>query len=88
MKLNIFFAAQEFVEEIHRETQLPIHEKSSMFALLLTSHGDEGTIIGCDGKHVRLSDIYKLLSPANFPAMKKKPKLIIIQACAGGKCHG
>lgn len=54
-----------------------------MFVLVLTSHGGEGSMIGSDHRRVKLTDIYKLLSPKNFPAMQGKPKLVIIQACAG-----
>ena len=62
-----------------------VHEELSMFVLVMGSHGSEGTIVGSDGKNVKLSEIYKLLSPKNFPAMRGKPKLIVIQACAGGE---
>ena len=50
------------------------------------SHGKRGDIIlDVDKKPVDLVTIYKLLSPANFPAMAGKPKMVIIQACSGGK---
>lgn len=56
-----------------------------MFVLMLTSHGTENGIAGVDGKLVKLTDIFELLSARNFPSMQGKPKLIVIQACAGGK---
>ena len=78
------------MEAIHTETQLtdittgePVHAKYGMFVLMLSSHGSENSIAGVDGRLVKLTDIYDLLSPKNFPAMSDKPKLIIIQACAG-----
>ena len=78
------------MEAIHRETQLvdeqtgeSIYKHLSMFVLLITSHGSKGTVAGSDHKLIELTDIYKLLSAANFPAMQGKAKLIIIQACAG-----
>ena len=50
------------------------------------SHGKKGNIIlDVDKKPVDLATIYKPLSPANFPAMAGKPKMVIIQACSGGK---
>lgn len=77
---------------IHIETQLintaggeSIHEQLGAFVLVITSHGDEGSVIGVDGHHIKITDIMDLLSPKNFPAMKGKPKIIIIQACSGGK---
>ena len=56
-----------------------------MFILVFSTHGSEGMISGSDGKRIRLSDLYKLLHPKNFPAMKGKPKVIMIQACSGGE---
>ena len=52
---------------------------------MLTSHGDEGSIGGSDRKQIKITDIMDLLSPKNFPSMKGKPKIVIIQACAGSK---
>jgi len=77
------------VTEIHRETQLvdqtgqSVYKDLGMFVLVITSHGAEGTVVGSDHKHIKLTDIYQLLSAQNFPAMKGKPKLLVIQACAG-----
>ena len=57
-----------------------------MFALVIMSHGTEGDVIlDCNCQPVSLARIRKLLSPAHFPAMRGKPKLMIIQACSGGK---
>ena len=81
---------KNIVESIHRETQLvdqtgrSVYEELEMLVLVLTSHGAEGSVVGSDHRHIKLTDIYQLLSPKNFPAMRGKPKLIIIQACAGG----
>lgn len=82
------------VQAIHDETQLvdsrtrtPVHSALGMFVLVMMSHGDTGTIIAKEGnehKHIKLVDIYRLLSPKNFPAMKGKPKMVILQACSGG----
>lgn len=55
--------------------------------LVLSSHGHEGSISGSDGKHVTITELMELLSPKNFPAMRGKPKLVIIQACAGGELN-
>ena len=76
---------------IHGETQLinrqtggSIYDDLGIFVLVITTHGSEGIIYGSDGKGILLSDMYKLLAPKNFPAMKGKPKLIFLQACSGG----
>ena len=57
-----------------------------MFVLVLMSHGRQGNIIvDSNGQSIRLADIQALLSPQNFPAMKGKPKWMIVQACSGGE---
>ena len=63
-----------------------MHEGLGMFALVIMSHGDAGSIVGHDGRHVKLVDIYRLLSSQHFPAMRGKPKLVILQTCSGGEC--
>lgn len=74
---------------IHEETQRldndgeSIYKRLGMFILMISSHGAKGCITGSDNIQVELTDIYDLLSPTNFPAMRGKPKVIIIQACAG-----
>lgn len=58
-----------------------------MFILVIMTHGDHGTVENADSTIVKLTDIYKQLSPDNFKAMAQKPKLIIEDACAGlGGC--
>ena len=82
---------KDIVTEIHGETQLvdqtgqSVYKDLGMFVLVITSHGAEGTVIGSDHHHIKLTDIYQLLSAKNFPAMRGKPKVIITQACAGSK---
>mgnify|MGYP001804846550 CR=1 FL=1 len=70
---------------IDGQTGESAHKDLRSFVLVVMSHGDEGSIVGSDGRHVKITDLTDLLSPKNFPEMKKKPKIIIIQACAGGK---
>ena len=56
-----------------------------MFVLVIMSHGDDGKVYGNDNSGLNLCDIYGLLSETKFPAMAHKPKLVIIEACSGGK---
>lgn len=80
------------VAEIHKETHLvnedtgdSVHEELKSFVLVITSHGHEGSVVGSDHKYIKIMDLINLLSPKNFPAMKGKPKIVIIQACSGSK---
>lgn len=82
--------SQEIVEAVHQETQLvyqgttSVHEGLGMFVLVMMSHGNTGTIEGCDNRAINLVDIYKLMSSQNFPAMRGKPKVVILESCCGG----
>ena len=67
------------------QTGESVHQDLSCFVLAVMSHGDEGSIVGSDGRHVKITDLTDLLSPKKFPEMKSKPKIVIIQACAGSK---
>ena len=60
-----------------------------MFVLILMSHGGEDNLIyDSSNQSVSLVKIQDMLSPKSFPAMKSKPKLVIVQACSGGKYCG
>lgn len=64
----------------------PDHKDYGMFVLVIMSHGTEnGKIYGTDLSCITSEEIEDALSHTNFPAMKGKPKLIIIQACRGGQ---
>ena len=82
------------IQAIHDETQYvdtvtgtSVHANLGMFVLVIMCHGDHGTVLAKESgsyKHIRLVDIYRLLSTHHFSAMKGKPKMIILQACSGG----
>ena len=86
---------QEVIKALHEETQYidkdtkeSVHANLGMFVLALMSHGGYGTIAAKDGNtgtmtQIKLVDIYRLLSSQNFPAMRGKPKMIILHACSG-----
>ena len=79
---------KEIAKEIKEETERGDHRNLGMFALVLMSHGKGGDVIlDSQCQPVRLAQIRKLLSPSHFPAMKGKPKLLIVQACSGGKTY-
>ena len=57
-----------------------------MFVFIIMGHGVRGDIlIDVNSEPIDLIKIKDLLSPHCFPAMKGKPKVMIIQACSGGK---
>jgi hypothetical protein len=48
------------------------------------THGDDGGILyGDDGESVNVKDIIEVLQ--QLPHYKGKPKMLVIQACRGGK---
>jgi len=54
--------------------------------LVIMTHGDvDSFIYGVDGKRVKLTDVYDLLTPLKFPGMSGKPKIVILEACSGSK---
>ncbi|XP_067941160.1 uncharacterized protein [Watersipora subatra] len=77
-------SGQRMLEVISDETERPEHVNCGMFVLIILSHGSETGISGTDGTMVQRTDINNALSAQNFPAMARKPKLLIVQACSGG----
>ena len=77
---------QKIYDEIRKETRNDKHYAYGMFVFVIMSHGVRGDIIlDRNGQPVDLMMIKDLLSPHHFPAMKGKPKLMVVQACSGGK---
>jgi len=74
------------LEDIKKETQHPDYETLGVSVLVIMTHGAENQVYGKDGCPVRLTDIYDLISPYRFQSMAGKPKVIILQSCAGGEC--
>ena len=56
-----------------------------MAILCVLSHGDEGVVFGSDGRPLPVNDIIKELDNDYCINVAGKPKLIIIQACRGGR---
>ena len=59
--------------------------EDSMAVLCILSHGEEGKVFGCDGELISVKDVCMAMDDERCPQMKGKPKLIVIQACQGGK---
>ena len=60
-------------------------DQDEMAVLCILSHGKESVIYGSDGKVVQAKELINQFSDRNCPQMKGKPKMVIIQACQGGK---
>jgi len=71
---------------IRNEVSDKRHADYGAFWLFLCSHGtDSNHIYGSDDVLVNMRDVYDLLTSCNFPEMAGKPKMVVIQACSGGK---
>ncbi|XP_069733590.1 caspase-3-like [Phaenicophaeus curvirostris] len=59
------------------------HEHGKYFVSIISSHGEEGVIFGCDTEPVQLSRLFQILSSGKCPVLRKIPKIFFIQACRG-----
>lgn len=46
---------------------------------IISSHGEEGAVLGCDCRPLRLSRIFHILSAQNCPVLAERPKVFFIQ---------
>lgn len=71
---------------IEAEARHPDHADYGLFILVVMSHGAQNDCIyGTDLEVIKVKDICDRLSLHHFPHMAGKPKVVIIQACAGGE---
>ncbi|NXW62657.1 CASP3 protein, partial [Eurystomus gularis] len=59
------------------------HQHGEFFVSIISSHGDDGVIFGCDSEPVQLMWIFQTLSSEKCPVLTKIPKIFFIQACRG-----
>uniref|UniRef100_A0A667Y532 Caspase a n=1 Tax=Myripristis murdjan TaxID=586833 RepID=A0A667Y532_9TELE len=73
--------------------QLPDLSQTDSVFVVIMSHGIMGAVYGSRGKAVNpnekddlfpIDNIFEYLNAKNCPALRDKPKVIIIQACRGG----
>uniref|UniRef100_A0A8C9SFF0 Caspase-3 n=1 Tax=Scleropages formosus TaxID=113540 RepID=A0A8C9SFF0_SCLFO len=67
------------LESVSRED----HSERSCFVCVVLSHGDEGHILGTDGKAVPVGKLSATLTARRCPSLWGKPKLFFVQACRG-----
>ncbi|XP_042687242.1 caspase-3-like [Centrocercus urophasianus] len=58
-------------------------EHGDYFVSIISSHGEEGAVLGCDCRPLRLTRIFRTLSAQNCPVLAQTPKVFFIQACRG-----
>ncbi|NWS78643.1 CASP7 protein, partial [Crotophaga sulcirostris] len=80
------------VELVHNKTAKEIEdlylqercrEHGEYFVSIISSHGEEGVVFGCDSEPVKLSRVFQILSSEKCPVLRKIPKIFFIQACRG-----
>lgn len=72
----------EALKWFSRRPTLPLTD--SVFVVVM-SHGGMGTICGTGNHRMEVHRIYERLNSRNCPALKDKPKIVIIQASRGGE---
>lgn len=70
----------EALKRFSRRPTLPLTD--SVFVVVM-SHGGMGTICGTGNHRMEIDRIYERLNSRNCPALKDKPKIVIIQASRG-----
>ncbi|NXS97209.1 CASP3 protein, partial [Jacana jacana] len=72
--------AKEIEELYQRESG---YEHGDYFVSIISSHGAQGLVFGCDSEPVKLGLIFQLLSSRKCPVLTQIPKILFIQACRG-----
>ena len=82
--INLYVYLKE-IEDAVDAFALSLETTDQCAVLVLLSHGREGFIYGSDGNKVELCKLFGKLNNKNCKKMAGKPKLVIVQACQGGK---
>lgn len=80
--IRLDIKAEEIYQAFKAESEQTVKE---CFVGIISSHGEEGVVFGCDGCAVKLAEIYSCFRD---PTMKDKSKLFLIQTCRGGDLDG
>ncbi|XP_072548631.1 caspase a-like [Salminus brasiliensis] len=84
-------SGQEMDEAIRSFAGRSEHAESDSTFVVIMSHGKRDAILGVhygpdnDKDFLPVDNIYTHLNTANCPALRDKPKVILIQACRGGE---
>lgn len=79
LKRNLGY--NQMMKELTAFAALPEHATADMCVVCLLSHGDDGLIFSTDGRKLPTEWVLSRLNNEGCPALKGKPKFIILQAC-------
>ncbi|XP_056122195.1 caspase a [Rhinichthys klamathensis goyatoka] len=87
-------SAEDMKKAVENFARREEHARSDSTFVVIMSHGKRNTILGVHYHTIDnpsdtfpVDDIYRHLNSKNCPALRNKPKVILIQACRGGE-HG
>ncbi|NXJ71773.1 CASP3 protein, partial [Rostratula benghalensis] len=69
------------IEELYQQESSCEH--GEYFVSIISSHGEQGIIFGCDAEPVKLTRIFQILGSKKCPVLTQIPKIFFIQACRG-----
>lgn len=91
ISVNKVCRLQEMDSAVKQFAERPEHAESDSTFVVIMSHGMRDAILGvhwdkCDPNPdvFRTDNIYSYLNTKGCPALRNKPKVILIQACRGG----
>ncbi|XP_010163115.1 caspase-10-like, partial [Antrostomus carolinensis] len=65
------------MEDLYRQERC--HEHGEYFVSIISSHGDDGVVFGCDTEPLPLTAIFQILSSEKCPMLTQIPKIFFIQ---------
>ena len=74
---------KELMSHLDRVATIENHDKSDSIAIVVLSHGNDGTIYAYD-KPFPANKLWEPFTAENAPSLAGKPKMFFIQACQGG----
>uniref|UniRef100_A0A667XMZ5 Caspase a n=1 Tax=Myripristis murdjan TaxID=586833 RepID=A0A667XMZ5_9TELE len=87
------YTGEDIDKAVKDFAQLPDLSQTDSVIVVIMSHGKKGAVYGSRGKAVNpnekddlfpIDNIFEYLNAKNCPALRDKPKVIIINACRGG----
>jgi caspase-like apoptosis-related cysteine protease len=74
----------EMIQEVQKFSgRTEEHEAADMAVLCILSHGRHGLVAAADGRELETEWVLRQINNDGCPALRGKPKLVILQACRG-----